>query len=201
MKKIVVLSLVAIVGGAASLSAAQSAGTASAEDSAGKPSRSEVRARLKAEADTDKDGTVSDVERKAFHEKMKAEFFTKKDVNGDGELSQDELDRMPQEAFGKLDKDSSGGLSVEEMKGHRGHGKRGCGHGHFLKRMDGNSDGKVTKAEMRAAADAHFAKLDANKDGFVTEDEVKTARDHGKKGKKFAKRAERRGAVQLHAAR
>lgn len=206
MNKIILLSLVAIVGGAASLSAAQTAGTIDATDPPAKPSRGEMRVKFKTEADLDKDGTVSEEERAAFHEKMKAAFFAKKDANSDGELSQEELDRMPEAVFAELDKDKSGGLSPAEMPargphGGRGHHRHGDFAKHFFSRMDGNGDGKVTKAEMREAADRHFDRLDANKDGSVTEDELKS---HGQKrmekAKEFGQRLSKHRA-QLHASR
>lgn len=206
MKKIILLSLVATVGGAANLSAAQTAGALDATDSAPKPSRKELRAKFKAEADTDKDGTVSKEERDAFHQKMKAHFFAKKDANSDGELSQEELGRMPAEVFAELDKDKSGGLSADEMpkKRHhhgRGHHRHGGFAKHIFSRMDGNGDGKVTKAEMRAAADRHFDRLDTDKDGAVTEAELRAAGEkHMEKAQKFGERmAERR--AQLHASK
>ena len=48
---------------------------------------------------------------------------------------------------------------------------------------DADKDGKVTRAEFLAGAEARFAKLDANKDGVLTADEMHAGR--GKFGHRF----------------
>jgi len=42
----------------------------------------------------------------------------------------------------------------------------------FLKDHDKNSDGKLSKDELPAAAQKDFSQLDVNKDGFITQDEL-----------------------------
>jgi Ca2+-binding EF-hand superfamily protein len=42
----------------------------------------------------------------------------------------------------------------------------------FLKDHDKNSDGKLSKDELPAAAQKDFERLDANKDGFISQDEL-----------------------------
>jgi len=71
----------------------------------------------------------------------------------------------------------------------------GGGPGKRMQDLDANSDGKVTKAELKKQADEHFTKLDKNKDGRVTLDEAKAFgeamraehvahwAEHGKQGK------------------
>lgn len=51
-------------------------------------------------------------------------------------------------------------------KGHRGHGAH-------LMQMDANADGNITLAEADAALAARFATIDADSNGFVTRDEMK----------------------------
>lgn len=179
MKKLIALSMISILG-SVGLSYAQTATNADSND---EPRRGRHGKWLE-QADTNKDGQVSEDERTAFHATMKQRFFEKHDADGSGELSQEELSRMPAEEFAKLDADESGGLSLEEMpekgpgRGHHGRGRhgRGGGHGkgiHMFKQADSNSDGKITRAEMQAAAEKLFAKMDANGDGTLTEDELK----------------------------
>ena len=45
----------------------------------------------------------------------------------------------------------------------------------LMAQMDGNKDGKVTKAEHAAAGKARFTQLDTNKDGVLTEAEARAA--------------------------
>jgi Ca2+-binding EF-hand superfamily protein len=61
------------------------------------------------------------------------------------------------------------------------------GHGHhdgLFARLDANSDGKIDRAESRAAATAHFAKMDKNGDGAITKDEKVGPPEHAKGPKK-----------------
>ena len=48
------------------------------------------------------------------------------------------------------------------------HGKKG----HFFEKADTDGDGKISKAEHMAEAEARFAKMDADGDGFVTKEEI-----------------------------
>ena len=45
----------------------------------------------------------------------------------------------------------------------------------LMAQMDGNKDGKVTKAEHAAAGSARFTQMDGNKDGTLTEAEARAA--------------------------
>lgn len=51
------------------------------------------------------------------------------------------------------------------------------GMGHGFGKLDTNSDGSITRAEVDAQAATRFATIDANRDGFVTEAEMKTHHD------------------------
>jgi len=47
------------------------------------------------------------------------------------------------------------------------------GHGSFMKKIDSNDDGKVSKSEHLAFSEERFSKTDVNRDGFVDESERK----------------------------
>ena len=66
-------------------------------------------------------------------------------------------------------------------------------HGKFLKKLDTNGDGAVSKDEFMSKQEEHFSKMDADGDGSVTADEMKAAKKemkakwkekHGKRGEK-----------------
>ena len=104
------------------------------------------------------------------------------DTNADGLISRSEAAALPRlaERFDAIDANRDGQVSFEELRAARG----AHGHGGHFKRMDTNGDGKVSRAEALAAAEAVFARADANGDGFITQEEVaaarKSHRGHGK---------------------
>lgn len=104
-------------------------------------------------ADTDKNGTLSEAEVLVSAEKI----FERRDSNKDGAL--DTADARP-------------------MKGKGHHGKGGEQRAErMLKRLDTNSDGKVSQDEMLAGATQTFERFDADKNGEVTKAEVDAKRD------------------------
>lgn len=79
---------------------------------------------------------------------------------------------------------------LAEEGGPRGH--RGPGPDHFIKELDTDGDGKISRAEFAAKGDKMFAEADANKDGFLTKDEMKAAHE-ARKAKWKEKRGEFKG--------
>lgn len=142
------------------------------------------------QADTNGDGSLSKAEVTA----MASTHFTKMDVNADGLINAADREAKHKAKFGEIDTDKNGSISEAEftaahaarmaergergegkMRGHHeGRGHHGMGKGHhgggmkMLKMADANGDKTITKAEMTAAVDAHFAKADTNKDGLIS---------------------------------
>ena len=126
--------------------------------------------------DANQDGKVTKDEARA----AAAAFFTKLDANGDGAITKAEADaaRAKHEER-RAERHKEHGGKGPEGKGPEGKGPEGKGpHRDLFAEADANKDGKVTKAEAQAQADAHFAKLDTNKDGVITKEERP---HHGKK--------------------
>ncbi|MBM9546965.1 EF-hand domain-containing protein [Leptospira sp. 201903074] len=68
---------------------------------------------------------------------------------------------------------------------HEGHGKNVMAGDHF-KKMDSNSDNKVSKEEWQKFHDGFFTELDKDADGSVTFEEMKAARMEKREEKKEA---------------
>ncbi|MEO6214536.1 MAG: hypothetical protein ABIO86_00780, partial [Sphingomonas sp.] len=108
-------------------------------------------------ADTDQDGKISRAEFMA----QSTERFVKLDANGDGHISGDEMKAMMGRMGGRR---GMGGEAAGAMMPPPPPGAMGGHHGHHgagkLARLDTNQDGKISRDEMRANVDKHFAKLD-----------------------------------------
>jgi len=59
---------------------------------------------------------------------------------------------------------------------------------HMLKKMDSDSDGKISSAEFQAAAAARFAAIDTQGTGKITAAQIAAAHGAGERGEKFADR-------------
>lgn len=71
--------------------------------------------------------------------------------------------------------------SAAYAEGHGGKGKRGGMQGAQIERMfnqaDANSDGVLTRDELRASVAAKFASMDSDANGQISRDEMKAERD------------------------
>lgn len=68
-------------------------------------------------------------------------------------------------------------------------GSGGRGPDHFIAKVDGDKDGKVSKAEWDAKGTTMFNESDTNKDGFISREEAQAF--HAKRMEKWkAKKAE-----------
>ena len=104
------------------------------------------------------------------------------DTNADGLISRDEAKALPRllKDFDAIDTNHDGQLSADELRAF--HKQQRAEHkaehrGDFLKKLDTDGDGRISKAEAQAAPRLaeHFDEIDANKDGFITTDEMKAA--------------------------
>lgn len=140
-----------------------------------------------ARLDTNHDGYLTRDEVQADHEKMMGEMharmeqrraasFDQLDTNHDGSLSRQEYMARPPMQGAHW---ASGNRGGPEGPGDR-HGPGGMRSmhrasmgmfGHMFDRADSNKDGKVSLAEMQAAALQHFDRADLNHDGSLTPDE------------------------------
>lgn len=84
---------------------------------------------------------------------------------------------------------------AEACDGHEGKG------GHPMSRMDANSDGKVTQAEMLAAMTTRFDEADANKDGKVTPEERESKHAAKMQERLSAMDANKNGSIEKSEAR
>lgn len=102
------------------------------------------------------------------------------DTNADGLISRDEAAALPRLAgnFDAIDANKDGQVSFEELRASRGKGHGG----RHMKRLDADSDGKVSRAEAIAGATTAFDRADADKDGFVTPEEMRAARQGHRHG-------------------
>ena len=105
--------------------------------------------------DTDGDGRVSRAEHAAGAKKM----FDKMDANHDGFVTADEMS-----ACRDMDADKPGKIEMSSAE--------------KIKMLDTNGDGKLSRAEHEAGADAMFTKMDTDGDGYLSPAECAAGHDH-----------------------
>ena len=149
-------------------------------------------------ADTNADGFLTLEEVTAMSDRR----FDEIDANKDGSLAMDELKAHRQaqrsefrqnlgerskKAFARMDSNQDGAISPEELTAamqkrdafRHGHRKnhRGAAHQGFMDRVDGNVDGKITKAELTGHFTSRiFERLDTDKDNRISKAEAEAAR-------------------------
>ena len=96
------------------------------------------------------------------------------DTNGDGMISRTEAAALPRlaERFDVVDGNGDGQLTRDELR----FARQQAGGGGFIRHLDKDGDGKVSKAEALAGAEARFNRADADEDGFLTSEELAAAR-------------------------
>ncbi len=96
------------------------------------------------------------------------------DADRDGRVNFAEFSRRAHERFTRLDLNRDGRLTRDEARESRLR--------HRADRVERRfgADGVVTRDDLRAQADARFARLDADRDGRLTPDEVRSGRAAGR---------------------
>jgi len=102
------------------------------------------------------------------------------DTNGDGMISRDEAKALPRLAshFDEIDANHDNQLTADELRAfHQKMHEGRKGRGGFLKKLDTDGDGRISREEAKAAPRlaAHFDEIDANGDGFLAPEELKAA--------------------------
>ena len=110
----------------------------------------------------------------------RAERLKAADTNGDGMISRAEAQALPRlaERFDTVDVNRDGQVTRDELRFAHGQAMRT----RLVRHLDKDGDGKVSKAEALAAAEARFDRADANHDGFLSGEELQAPR-HGRHGK------------------
>lgn len=130
-----------------------------------------------AAVDADKDGAITMDEVKAHRDAKRAarmdSRFKKMDADGDGAISRSEFDTAHAARHEKMKTARADGDRDGHRKMYRGghHGMKMKMGGMMFEKADANKDGKVTLAEAKTAAFAHFDKVDTDKNGTVTAQE------------------------------
>jgi hypothetical protein len=119
-----------------------------------------------AEMDSNRDGKISKSEWETAHKNRITEFSAI-DKNGDGNLADGELREYHMKKMGP----PPGGMGKGEAPHGGPHGAP-CGK-MPVDTMDGDNDGKVSRAEWDSFHRGLFDKLDANHDSFIERDEMR----------------------------
>jgi Ca2+-binding EF-hand superfamily protein len=99
--------------------------------------------------------------------------FKKIDGNNDGKISKKEFLDAAIKNFNIIDKNKDGFLTIDELKAI---GKIDAIK--FMKEVDINKDGKISKEEFIKAAEKKFKLLDKNNDSFIDQKEWNDIKDN-----------------------
>jgi Ca2+-binding EF-hand superfamily protein len=97
--------------------------------------------------------------------------FERLDTDGNGRLSKSEWVERSIRLFDELDENRDQKVLRAEAEAHCERRKAD----RFVS-LDANSDGKLSRGEVRTMSDEKFGKLDANGDGYLTQDEFQRRR-------------------------
>ncbi len=108
-------------------------------------------------------------------------MFDRADTDKNGTLSEAEVLASAQTIFERRDRNKDGALDMADAgqqkgKGHHGKNREDRAE-RMLKRLDANSDGKLSQDEMLTRASQTFERFDTDKNGEVTKAEVDAKRD------------------------
>jgi Ca2+-binding EF-hand superfamily protein len=110
----------------------------------------------------------------SFMERLKAV-----DKNADGMLSRDEAASLPRisKHFDEIDANHDGFITFDELHAFGAKHRGGRHHGHALKALDKDGDGRISRDEAAAAPRLaqNFDRIDADRDGFLTKEELRAA--------------------------
>lgn len=148
--------------------------------------RAAVQARVQAhfaQVDADRDGFITQTEAEtqvaAHREQRRGDRFARLDANGDGAISRAEFEAPHQrgERAERRENRSERRAERAERRGER-RATRGMRLGaRAFDRLDTDSDGRISLADVSARALARFDRMDANRDGIVSRDERRAMRD------------------------
>ncbi|MCI4646440.1 MAG: EF-hand domain-containing protein [Hyphomonadaceae bacterium] len=106
--------------------------------------------------------------------------FEKLDTDGDGTVTRDEVEAVRVEKFSAADSNGDGTISVEEFTAAaeaREAERRAERHARMFERLDKDSDGTLSAAELTMPVDHMFERVDENGDGVITEAERDAVRE------------------------